>query len=146
MDRYHFLQCEASEVWKKLRLKNVEEHFSRFKTPIPTKYAILKEITIFYYNNIADENGEGTPKKIREQEKIDWDHFCRGWISKDFTIAMKEYYSENSETFRFTGKNWTKNMIIILLDIHLEEWYFRCTKIASKIVNFGDHLISIEYF
>ena len=57
---------------------------------------------------------------------------------------MKEYYNTQEETSSFTGRRWLKRIIEFILELHLEEWYFRCASIESTLVNFGDQTISLE--
>ena len=57
---------------------------------------------------------------------------------------MEEYYNNQEETSSFTGRGWSKRKIEFILELHLEEWYFRCTSIEATIVNFEDQIISLE--
>ena len=81
---------------------------------------------------------------IKEQQKIGWDHFCRGRIGKKLAGTMEEYYNTQEDTSSFTGRGWSKRLIEFILELHLEEWYFRCASIESTLVNFGDQIISLE--
>ena len=57
---------------------------------------------------------------------------------------MEEYYNTQEDTSSFTGRGWSKIIIEFILELHLEEWYFRCTSIESTLVNFGDQKTSLE--
>ena len=68
---------------------------------------------------------------IDSQDKIGWQHFCRGRVSKEFTSAMEKHYSNHPDNPNFTRRGWTKQIIALLLTIHVEEWYFRCERLTS---------------
>ena len=140
----HFLQCEASENRKLLRMQKCEDHLSRYKTPTRLKEEILEGIWTFYDNNMDKKSKYEPHKAIKDKQKIGWDHFCRGRICKQLSVTMEEYYNNQEETSSFTGRGWSKRKIEFILELHLEEWYFRCTSIEATIVNFEDQIISLE--
>ena len=44
---------------------------------------------------------------------------------------MKKNYTQHPDNPNFTGKGWTKQMIALMLTIHVEEWYLRCQNLTS---------------
>jgi len=44
---------------------------------------------------------------------------------------MKKNYTQHPDNPNFTGKGWTKQMIALTLNIHVEEWYLRCQNLTS---------------
>ena len=60
MEHYHFLQCEASENRKILRLQQCENHLSRYKSSARLREEILEYIRTFYDNNM-DKKKEYEP-------------------------------------------------------------------------------------
>ena len=77
MDHDHFLQCEASENRKLLRIQKCEDHLSRYKTPTRLKEELLEGIRSFYDNNIEKKSKYEPQMAIKEQQKIGWDHLCK---------------------------------------------------------------------
>ena len=144
MEHDHFLQYEASENRKLLRMQKCEDNLSRYKTPTRLEEEILEEIRTFYDNNMDKKYKYEPQKTIKDQQKIGWDHFCRGRICKQLSVTMEEYYNNQEKTSSFTERGWSKRIIEFILELYLEEWYFRCTSIESILVNFGDQIISLE--
>ena len=67
MDHDHFLQCEASENRKLLRIQKCDDHLSRYKTPTRLKEEILEGNRTFYDNNIEKETKYEPQMAIKEQ-------------------------------------------------------------------------------
>ena len=91
MDHDHFLQYEASENRKLLRIQQCEDHLSRYKTPTRMKEELLEGIRTFYDNNTEKTLKYEPQEAIKEQQKIGWDNFCRGRICKQLAVTMEEY-------------------------------------------------------
>ena len=91
MDHDHFLQYEASENRKLLRIQQCEDHLSRYKTPTRMKEELLEGIRTFYDNNTEKTLKYEPQEAIKEQQKIGWDNFCRGRICKKLAVTMEEY-------------------------------------------------------
>ena len=64
----HYLQCEASENRKILRLKKCEDHLSRCKTPERLKEEIFEGIRTFYDSYIDKKNDYEPQKAIKYQQ------------------------------------------------------------------------------
>ena len=67
------------------------------------------------------EGKQSNNTSIVAQDIIGWQHFCRGRVSKKLTAAMEEHYLHHSDNPNFTGRRWTKQMIVLVLTIHVEE-------------------------
>ena len=89
----------------------------------------MEGIRTFYENNMDKKNKNEPQKAIKDQQKIGWDHFCRRRISKQLSLTMEYYYSKKKELSSFTRRSWSKHIIEFILELHLEEWYLRCTSI-----------------
>ena len=110
-----------------------------------------------YYSTI-ETNGSGDESKegINEQGRIGWNHFCRWWISETLTNAMSKYYSSKKQKTTFTGIGWSKKIIGLMIDIHVEEWYLCCNiftngekiEVDEKMFSLRkkSFLITIKYF
>ena len=82
---------------------------------------------------------------LEAQRRIEWNHFCRGWISKMPTKEMMKHYPSTSPITTFTGIGCSKRIIVLMIDIHVDEWYHRCNMITDggKIKENGK-MISLE--
>ena len=77
------------------------------------------------------EGKQSNNTSIVAQDIIMWQHFCRGRVSNKLTSAMEKYYSNHSDNPNFTGRRLTKNIIALVLTIHVEEWHLRCHSLTS---------------
>ena len=82
-------------------------------------------------------------KSILNQNIIGWQHFYRGRVSKHLTTAMETYYTQHPDNPNFTEKGWIKQMIALMLIIHIEEWYLRFHILTSS-ENIDDDRLSPE--
>ena len=67
----------------------------------------------------------------QEQNKIGWNNFLKGWMSKKWAEAQQEYYkarNQYDETINnkyHNGLTWSKKVIQIIQQIAFETWKFR---------------------
>ena len=54
---------------------------------------------------------------------------------------MEEHYSHHPDNPNFTGRGWTKQIIALVLTIHVEEWYLHCHILTSP-ENIDDEKLS----
>ena len=64
-------------------------------------------------------------------------------MSKQQTSAIEINHSYHPDNPNFTGRGWTKQIIVLVLTIHVEEWYLRCDSLTS-LENIDDEKLSPE--
>ena len=56
---------------------------------------------------------------------------------------MEQHYITHPDNPNFTGRGWTKQIIALVLTMHVEEWYLRCDSLTSP-ANIDDKKMSPE--
>ena len=125
MDHDHFLTCSTSGIRKQCRLNLFKNLLQHLDTP-PALITLLVYGLQSFCNSQLNNIHASDHKEINHQQKIGWDNFSRGRISKQFTVTMNVHYKHKQRTTTFTGISWTKQIINFTLSTHIDEWYHRC--------------------
>ena len=86
-------------------------------------------------NILSEVDSEKCKEFLHEQDRIGWDNFFKGFISKKLTVIQQMNYDEiNKEReicgerqlgYKYTGEWWTKNFIAQLIYFALSHWQVR---------------------
>ena len=130
-DHDHFITCAFSIGRKEERIQTITNKLNVLLTPPDVSEGIINGIWSFYNNTMEINETQAKNKAISEQTRIGWEHFCRGRVSKKLTESMENHYANHPDNPNFTGKDWIKQMIALMITIHVEEWYLRCHNLTS---------------
>ena len=106
---------------KAARLIAITDKLNDLLTPKDIYDGIHRGITNYYNITMQEKGKQSNNTSIVAQDISGWQHFCRGRVSKKRTSAMKKHYSQHSDNPNFTGRGWTKQIIDLVLTIHVEE-------------------------
>ena len=103
----HFLLCPASRNQKEVRLEAFDKLLTKLRTPDELKRILYKGLESYYYSATPPDL-KGKFKSINtEQNRIGWQHFARGRVTKSLEDEMTKVYRTMSNRPRtFTGKGW----------------------------------------
>ena len=123
-DHDHFLTCIESGERKDTRIQSFKQKIAQLKTPTTLTNTLIVGLKLAYQERHYPASSQPFPT---QQNSIGWNHFIRGWLSKDLTTTMTNYYKTAAHSKqRFTGIGWTKAIIKFILETHINEWKHRC--------------------
>ena len=120
-------------------------------TPLKLRILILAQLKSFYHNmSIEKFNPEQIEQceiteSITSQNRISWQHFIRGRLTLSYLSTVNQYYSHNKLDQKYTAIWRMKDITLMLLNLHTDDWRNYCSLIHSPVPNINKIHSSLQY-
>jgi hypothetical protein len=125
---FHYMQCNSKILSdaRELGIEKLEKFLYKMHTSPPLLEAILHGILCWETMTEFELTAETHPmlfdiphsQLLRNQHKIGWDKFVKGFLTKDWGMLQCRYYRSQQlpNPRKFTRQTWTHNL---LLQLHI---------------------------